>query len=65
MPKIFINVMSDCFIYLKSAERKKLQEKLGVSAATLSDALNFRRNSVLARRIRSESVNVYNGIAFI
>lgn len=52
------------FIVLRKADRQELKEKFGVSESTLSEALNYRRNSEIARRIRVASINHHNGIYF-
>lgn len=53
------------FILVSTEMRQKLKEALGVSEATISDSLNFRRHSLRSRRIRSASINVYNGVPFL
>lgn len=52
------------FIVLRRESRKALRETLGVSEAAISDSLNYRRHSLLARRIRVASINHFNGIYF-
>lgn len=52
------------FIFLRSKCKAALRQKFETTDATISDALNFKRNSLLCRRIRSESVNLYNGLYF-
>lgn len=52
------------FIYLRSPLKAALRQKFETTDATISDALNFKRHSLLCRRIRSASVNVYNGLYF-
>ena len=43
-------------------DRQALSEKFGVSVTSVSLALNFRTNSIMARRIRSYAVNILKGI---
>lgn len=52
------------FIMMRKAERAALKESMQLTDATMSDALNYKRHSILARRIRVASVNFYNGIFF-
>lgn len=54
----------DHFIYLRPPLKAALKQTFETTDATVSDALNFKRHSLLCRRIRSMSVNVYNGIYF-
>ena len=51
-------------IYVKTEHRKKLKEKFECSDATLSEALNFKSQSLRSRRIRQMAINVYGGIMF-
>lgn len=49
------------YIYMSKKQRKEMLDNLGVKASTLSSALHFRSNSLLSRRLRSQSVNFYHG----
>lgn len=44
-------------IYTTSKCREALRQKFGTSGVTISVALNFKSNSVLARKIRCYTVN--------
>jgi hypothetical protein len=46
-------------IFLDHQSRTKLNEKYG--AWNVSKATNYRSNSMLAREIRHEAINEYNG----
>ena len=50
------------FIAMRRGDRAKLKEHMHTTDATVSDALNYRRHSELARRIRVASINFFNGI---
>lgn len=54
----------DHFIFVQTPQKAALRKKFETSDATISDALNFKRHSLLCRRIRSASVNIYNGLYF-
>ena len=56
--------MKEHFIYMRKEQRNALRECFGCSDATISDALNFRRNSENARRLRMAALNRYNGLYF-
>lgn len=45
------------FIYAVAKDRRELMERFNVQACTVSEALRFRYNSMLQRRIRSYAVN--------
>lgn len=51
-------------IYMRKEDRKSLIEKLGISKTVCSDALAFKRDSMLCRRIRAVAMNQLNGIFF-
>lgn len=51
-------------VLLKRSERKKLNEKFGVSNATLTRALRYEADSLLCRRIRLEAINHFHGIYY-
>ena len=52
------------FIVMRRGDRAKLKAQMHTTDATVSDALNYRRHSELARRIRVASINFHNGIFF-
>lgn len=52
------------WIYLRGDKRKELCALFGISESMLSQSLNFHRNSIKSRRIRSTAVNRYNGYYF-
>lgn len=54
----------DHFIFVQTPQKAALRKKFETSDATISDALNFKRHSLLCRRIRSASVNMFNGLYF-
>lgn len=56
--------MKEHFIYMRKEQRNALRERFGCSDATISDALNFRRNSENARRLRMAALNRFNGLYF-
>lgn len=45
------------FIYAVAADRKKIMEKFSTVPSVVSDALKYKCNSVLQRRIRVFAVN--------
>lgn len=49
-------------IWLNKGQRAKIKEKYQVTDSTISDSLNFRRYSLLNRRIRLSAMNEYEGI---
>ena len=49
-------------IWLSARDRKKIQERYKVSAATVSDTLNFKVNSLLNRRMRAYAMNFLHGM---
>lgn len=57
-------MVKDEWIYLRGEKRKEVLSLFGISESTLSQALNFHRNSIKSRRIRSIAVNRYNGYYF-
>lgn len=52
------------FIVMRKEQRAALKKSMSLKDATVSDALNYKRNSILARRIRVASINMFNGIYF-
>ena len=59
------NSQSICFmehIWLSKGKRAMIKEKYKVTDSTISDSLNFRRYSLLNRRIRLSAMNEYEGI---
>ncbi len=56
--------MEKGWIYLHGEKRKELRSLFGISESMLSQALNFHRNSIRSRRIRSYAVNKFNGFYF-
>lgn len=49
-------------IWVSKTGRQKLKKIFGCSQSTISDSLNYKRNSLTSRRIRMASVNVCGGI---
>lgn len=49
------------YISIPYGKRKDLAQKLGCSQTTVANALHFKRDSELARRIRSVALNEFSG----
>lgn len=54
--------MNNIVIVIRKAAREEIKKKLGCSYSTISDALNYRRDSEQCAKIRCMAVNNYNGI---
>lgn len=52
------------YIYIKRAQRAKLRTR-GYSNPAISDALTYRRSSIVSHRIRNEALNLFGGILMI
>lgn len=49
-------------IIVRRAQREKLLESFGTSKSFLSEALRFKQNSVMARKVRHTAMNVHSGV---
>lgn len=54
---MFLRSNRQAFIYTVAKDKKRLMEKFGAKYCVIADALLFRSNSALARRIRSYALN--------
>lgn len=52
-------------VFLTKNQRARLRKEYDVSECTLSEALHFKRKSVLSRRIRSFAVNFLRGYCLL
>lgn len=57
-----MDIFSNHYVVIRKEERAKLRSSFGVSDSAISDSLNYRRNSLLSRRIRMSAVNLYRGL---
>ena len=49
------------YVQIPYGKRKDLAKRMGCSQTTVANALHFKRDSELARRIRSVALNEFSG----